>query len=179
MNIEKGVNTLPFFVFKCYYNRQKEKNYIHKISEVTMEDSKIFEIFKMNDEEIEILLKSLTEEEKEETIKFLIMFSKKTWQLALNYANSKDQIIKMQDLAREKSDIIIDDLLDRLEKNKLKIYKKNDIMQLMSCESDKALRFLKLAQQTGQAIKIGKEYQITKENLEKFLKQYEGKNLII
>ena len=144
-----------------------------------MEDSKIFEIFKMNDEEIEILLKSLTEEEKDETIKFLITFSKKTWQLALSYTNAQDNIVKMQDMAIQKSDIIIEDLLNRLEKSKLKIYKKNDIMELLSCESDKALRFLKLATQTGFATKVGKDYQMTREKVEKFLKQYEGKNLII
>ena len=144
-----------------------------------MEDSKIFEIFKMNDEEIEILLKSLTEEEKDETIKFLITFSKKTWQLALSYTNAQDNIVKMQDMAIQKSDIIIEDLLNRLEKSKLKIYKKNDIMELLSCESDKALRFLKLATQTGFATKVGKDYQMTRENVEKFLTQYEGKNLII
>ena len=144
-----------------------------------MEDSKIFEIFKMNDEEIEILLKSLTEEEKDETIKFLITFSKKTWQLALSYTNAQDNIVKMQDMAIQKSDIIIEDLLNRLEKSKLKIYKKNDIMELLSCESDKPLRFLKLATQTGFATKVGKDYQMTRENVEKFLKQYEGKNLII
>lgn len=144
-----------------------------------MEESKLFEIFKMTDDEIEKLLKNLTEEEKEDTIKFLIMFSKKTWQLALSYTNAQDNIVKMQDLAIAKSDVIIDDLLDRLEKNKLKIYKKNDIMKLMNCESDKALRFLKLAQQTGHATKIGKDYQITKDSLEKFLKEYEGKSLII
>ena len=144
-----------------------------------MEDSKIFEIFKMNDEEIEILLKSLTEEEKDETIKCRITFSKKTWQLALSYTNAQDNIVKMQDMAIQKSDIIIEDLLNRLEKSKLKIYKKNDIMELLSCESDKALRFLKLATQTGFATKVGKDYQMTRENVEKFLKQYEGKNLII
>lgn len=144
-----------------------------------MEESKLFEIFKMSDSEIDELLKNLTEEEKEETIKFLIIFSKKAWQLSLSYANAKDSIVKMQDMAIQRSDIIIEDLLNRLEKNKLKIYKKNDIMELLSCESDKALRFLKLATQTGFANKIGKDYQITRENLEKFLKQYEGKNLNI
>lgn len=170
---------LPFLFQKCYYNRKREKIYIDNISEENMEESKIFEIFKMNDEEIEMLLKELTEEEKEETIKFLIMFSKKVWQLALSYGNAKDQIVKMQDIAIQKSDIIIEDLLNRLEKSKIKIYKKNDIMELLSCESDKALRFLKLATQTGFATKVGKDYQITRENIEKFLKQYEGKDLII
>lgn len=144
-----------------------------------MEESKIFEIFKMSDEEIGKLLKNLTEEEKDETIKFLIMFSKKAWQLSLSYSNAKDNIVKMQDMAIQRSDIIIEDLLNRLEKSKLKIYKKSDIMELFGCESDKALRFLKLATQTGYATKIGKDYQMTRENVEKFLKQYEGKNLII
>lgn len=144
-----------------------------------MEESKIFEIFKMNDEEIERLVRELDEEEKIELIKFLITFSKKMNQLYISYIKTQDNVVNLQDLSIKQSDLMIDKLLDRLEKSKLKIYKKNDIMELLSCESDKALRVLKLAQQTGQATKIGKEYQITKENLEKFLKQYEGKELII
>lgn len=144
-----------------------------------MEESKLFEIFKMNDEEIERLVRELDEEEKIELIKFLITFSKKMNQLYISYIKTQDNVVNLQDLAIKQSDLAIDKLLDRLEKSKLKIYKKNDIMELLSCESDKALRVLKLAQQTGQATKIGKEYQITKENLEKFLKQYEGKDLII
>lgn len=144
-----------------------------------MEESKLFEIFKLNDEELETLIKELDEQEKEELIKFLIMFSKKMNQLYISYIKAQDNVVRTQDLSIKQSDLMIDKLIDRLEKSKLKIYKKNDIMELLSCESDKALRVLKLAQQTGQATKIGKEYQITKENLEKFLKQYEGKDLNI
>lgn len=144
-----------------------------------MEDSKIFEIFKMSDEDIEKLVKELDEEEKLELIKFLIMFSKKMNQLYISYIKTSDNIINTQDISIKQSEIMIDNLLNRIEKSKLKVYKKNDIMELLSCESDKALRFLKLSQQTGHAIKIGKEYQITRENLEKFLKEYEGKSLII
>lgn len=144
-----------------------------------MEESKIFEIFKMNDEEIERLVRELDEEEKIELIKFLITFSRKMNQLYISYIKTQDNVVNLQDLAIKQSDLAIDKLLDRLEKSKLKIYKKNDIMELLSCESDKALRFLKQAMQTGFANKIGKEYQMTKENLEKFLKLYEGKDLII
>lgn len=144
-----------------------------------MEDSKIFEIFKMDDGDIERLVKELDEEEKLELIKFLVMFSRKMNQLYISYIKTSDNVIETQDISIKQSEIMIENLLSRLEKSKLKIYKKNDIMELLSCESDKALRFLKLATQTGFATKVGKDYQITKENVEKFLKQYEGKTLII
>lgn len=144
-----------------------------------MEESKLFEIFKLGDEELDIFLKGLDEQEKEELIKFLIMFSKKMNQLYISYIKTQDTVVQTQDLSIKQNDLVIENLLNRLEKSKLKVYKKNDIMELLSCESDKALRFMKLAMQTGFANKIGKEYQMTRENVEKFLKQYEGKPLNI
>lgn len=144
-----------------------------------MDESKLFEIFKLSDEELDKLINGLDEQEKEELIKFLIMFSKKMNQLYISYIKAQDTVIRTQDISIKQSDLTIDDLLNRLNKSTLKVYKKNDIMELLGCESDKALRFLKLTQQTGHSIKIGKEYQITKQNLEKFMKEYEGKDLFI
>ena len=64
-------------------------------------------------------------------------------------------------------------------KELLDIYNKEDIMKMFKCESDKALRFLKLMLQLGEAIKIGREYYIYKDNLIKVLHEFEGKELII
>lgn len=144
-----------------------------------IDEEKMLQVWKMTDEELDALCKSLSPEEKDETIKELINFCKKSWQLYLSVYNVTDNIMKMQDMARDHADIIINDLLNRLSESKLKIYKKSDIMELLGCESDKALRFLKLAQQTGYATKIGKEYQITRDNVEKFLKAYSGKELFL
>lgn len=144
-----------------------------------MEESKLFEIFKLGDEELDIFLKGLDEQEKEELIKFLIMFAKKMNQLYISYIKAQDNVVRTQDLSIKQSDIVIENLLNRLEKSKIEIYKKNDIMELMGCESDKALRILKVATQAGFGMKMGKDYQITSQNLKKFLKQYEGKPLNI
>lgn len=144
-----------------------------------IDEEKMLQVWEMTDEELDALCKTLTVEEKDETIKELINFCKKSWQLYLSVNKVTDNIMKMQDMARHHADIIIDDLLNRLSESKLKVYKKSDIMELLGCESDKALRFLKLAQQTGYAMKIGKEYQITRENVERFLKEYNGKDLFL
>lgn len=59
------------------------------------------------------------------------------------------------------------------------IHNKDDIMALFQCESDKALRFMKLLKQMGYSLKIGKEYYIKKDELKRFLDDYKGKDIMI
>lgn len=64
-------------------------------------------------------------------------------------------------------------------KNTIDIYNKNDIMKMFKCESDKALKILKIMFQMHEANKIGREYYVDKNSLEKFLEDMKGKELHI
>lgn len=59
------------------------------------------------------------------------------------------------------------------------ILTKNDIMKMYDCESNKALRILKLMFQMGYGNKIGKEYYILLESQNNFLKSMMGKEVFI
>ena len=50
---------------------------------------------------------------------------------------------------------------------------------MFHCESDKALRILKVMFQMKEANKIGKEYYVDKESLQRFLERYKGEELFI
>ena len=52
-------------------------------------------------------------------------------------------------------------------------------MAIFSCESDKALKILRLSHQMGYALKLGKEYYIQKEDFGSFLDQIKGRNTIL
>ena len=52
-------------------------------------------------------------------------------------------------------------------------------MALYKCESNKALRILKLMFQMGYGNKIGKEYYISKESQAEFIKDMAGKEVFI
>lgn len=65
------------------------------------------------------------------------------------------------------------------EKKLLDIYCKQDIMNIFKCESDKALKILKIMFQMKFANKIGKEYYVEKENLIEFLNSYKGEEILI
>lgn len=66
-----------------------------------------------------------------------------------------------------------------LEKELIDIYNKQDIMKLFKCESDKALKILKIMYQMKIANKIGKEYYVTKEALNTFLEETRGREVYI
>ncbi len=144
-----------------------------------MEESKIFEIFKMNDEEIERLVRELDEEEKIELIKFLITFSRKMNQLYISYIKTQDNVVNLQDLSIKQSDLMIDKLLDRLNKEKIDILNKEDIIRIFGWEDQKARAFLKMAMQMKYAAKINKNIVITKNNFEKYLEFLRGQDLSI
>ena len=56
---------------------------------------------------------------------------------------------------------------------------KTDIMSIYKCESNKALRILKLMFQMGYGNKIGKEYYISLESQNDFLTAMRGKEVFI
>ena len=58
-------------------------------------------------------------------------------------------------------------------------YGKKEIMEIFHCESDKALRLLKLMFQMREANKIGREYYVSKQALEKFMNDMKGKEIYI
>lgn len=63
--------------------------------------------------------------------------------------------------------------------NSINIYGKNDIMKMFKCESDKALKILKVMFQMNEANKIGKEYYVKKDTLLQFLEDMKGKEIYL
>ena len=139
----------------------------------------LFELFEMSDEQIEELLMNLTEEEKNDTIKELIHNLKKSLELSFMYDDAKDNIIEALDLETERKDIIIEDLLNRLNSEKIDVLNKEDIIRIFGWEDQKARAFLRMAVQMKYATKINKNIIITKENFEKYLEFLRGKDLSI
>lgn len=142
-------------------------------------ESSLFELFKMSDEQIEELLKNLTEEEKNDTIKELLHILKKSLELSFMYDDAKGNIIEALDLETERKDIIIEDLLNRLNSEKIDVLNKEDIIRVFGWEDQKARAFLRMAVQMKYATKINKNIIITKENFEKYLEFLRGKDLSI
>lgn len=62
---------------------------------------------------------------------------------------------------------------------KIEIYGKQDIMNIFKCESDKALKILKIMFQMKEANKIGNQYYVERESLLQFLKKYKGEEILI
>lgn len=139
----------------------------------------LFELFEMSDEQIEELLMNLIEEEKNDTIKELIHILKKSLELSFMYDDAKDNIIEALDLETERKDIIIEDLLNRLNNEKIDVLNKEDIIRVFGWEDQKARAFLRMAVQMKYATKINKNIIITKENFEKYLEFLRGKDLSI
>lgn len=65
------------------------------------------------------------------------------------------------------------------EKKLIDVYNKHDIMMMFKCESDKALKILKIMYQMKMANKIGKEYYVERENLIRFLEDFKGQEILI
>ena len=63
--------------------------------------------------------------------------------------------------------------------NQHQVLTKNDIMRMYKCESNKALRILKLMFQMGYGNKIGKEYYISLASQNDFLTDMRGKEVFI
>ena len=65
------------------------------------------------------------------------------------------------------------------QKEFIDIYDKKDLMKMFKCESDKALKILKIMFQMNEANKIGREYYVDKNALLRFLNDMKGKELQI
>lgn len=72
-----------------------------------------------------------------------------------------------------------DTAIEELKHNQLEIINKSDIMSLYKCESNKALKILKVMFQMGYGNRIGKEYYITYEAYQNFMKKMAGKEVYI
>lgn len=76
-------------------------------------------------------------------------------------------------------DAIIESCVKSLKAQCPKMLGKKEIMDVYHCESDKALRILKLMFQMGYGNKIGKEYYVSQKAQEDFLKNMVGKEVYI
>jgi len=94
--------------------------------------------------------------------------------------NNYDTMTKEQ-LIEEcfRKDTTIDTYKKLFEYNGASILTKRDIMKLFHCENDKALKILKVMYQMGYGNKIGKEYYVSKNSQEDFIKDMKGKEVII
>lgn len=81
-------------------------------------------------------------------------------------------------LCRNK-DVMIETCIQSLKDKNKKMLCKKDIMDIYHCESDKALRILKLMFRMGYGNKIGKEYYVSSESQEEFIKNIVGKEVFI
>lgn len=88
---------------------------------------------------------------------------------------TKEQLIQS---CRNK-DVILEACMWSLNHKDKIMFCKKDIMDIYHCESDKALRILKLMFQMEYNIKIGKEYYISPKLHEKFVKDTAGKEVFI
>lgn len=76
-------------------------------------------------------------------------------------------------------DLIIDKCIHSLKSQQATMLSKKEIMEIYHCESNKALRILKLMFQMGYGNKIGKEYYISRESQDEFIKSMLGKEVFI
>lgn len=86
---------------------------------------------------------------------------------------TKEELVAQCINKDEKIDLYISEI------NKKQILAKADIMNMYKCESNKALRILKLMFQMGYGTKIGKEYYISLDSQLKFLDDMKGKQVFI
>lgn len=89
--------------------------------------------------------------------------------------------LSIDDVDIEDLDLLVDEELKYQSaiKNQLTLYNKEDIMNMFKCESDKALKILRLAFQMKYSFKLGKEFYITQEDFNKFLDDIKGRNTIL
>lgn len=98
----------------------------------------------------------------------------------LNSKQSYDTLTKEQlMLLCIDKDVVIASCVKSLKENPHKMLGKKDIMELYNCESNKALRILKLMFQMGYGNKIGKEYYVSWKAHENFAKDMVGKEVCI
>lgn len=76
-------------------------------------------------------------------------------------------------------DNMIDKCIQSLQNSQSTMLGKKEIMRMYKCESDKALKILKLMFQMGYGNKIGKEYYISNQSQENFINNMAGKEVFI
>lgn len=79
----------------------------------------------------------------------------------------------------ENKDAAIREYIKELQKKSCVNYSKSDIMDVFKCESNKALKILRLLFQMNYGIKIGKEYYVQPSRLEDFMQNFAGKEVFI
>ena len=72
-----------------------------------------------------------------------------------------------------------DNAIFNKDKEVIDVYDKQDIMKIFKCESDKALKILKIMYQMHEANKIGREYYVSKDSLLQFLNDMKGKEIYL
>lgn len=73
----------------------------------------------------------------------------------------------------------IQQIIDKTRTSDIELLDKDAIMNLFGCESDKALKILKLMYANRFGFKVGKIYYISKNEFIKFLEAYRGQDLKI
>lgn len=76
-------------------------------------------------------------------------------------------------------DVAIRAYTELIKSTQTEILSKNDIMSMYHCESDKALKILKVMFQMGYGNKVGKEYYISRKQQEQFIIDMAGKEVCI
>lgn len=74
---------------------------------------------------------------------------------------------------------VVKECISQLKNHTTVMYGKSDIMSIHKCKSDKALNMLKLFFQMGYGNKIGKEYYISEEKYNDFIKDFAGKEVFV
>lgn len=94
----------------------------------------------------------------------------------MNYEEmTTDQLIQ----ACQEKDAMIDKCLTTIKEATPKLLNKEDIMRRFHCENNKALRILRLLWQMGYGTKIGKEYYVEAEALDRFMDDMAGREVAI
>lgn len=79
----------------------------------------------------------------------------------------------------EEQDALLNSLIAHLKLNNNAMLNKQDIMQIYHCESNKALRILKVMFNMGYGNKVGKEYYTSQQSHEEFVAAMAGKEVFI
>lgn len=90
-----------------------------------------------------------------------------------------DNLVEIEEMYEEGEDIDFNACYEFSGGAYKEIYGKSDIKLLLSCEDDKALRFLKVLYQMKYAIKIGKEFYVKKSDFDDFFANNLGKSIAI
>lgn len=79
----------------------------------------------------------------------------------------------------QSQDTFLKNLIANIKLNNSAMLGKSDIMQIYHCESNKALKILKVMFHMGYGSKIGKEYYASKQSHDAFIKDMAGKEVFI